>query len=254
MSDPLLDPTASMMLAARASSSSRQYYQSQDASSSEAPSLSSSTGISTEDFVSRMEYSEMQGTVFFLAKTIRADQGALFDRVVEGVIVILAVLHSNLLSMGFGSIFVVAVLWLGTYLCSQVAYALELGFRGISLVRNRVDRERDKIKSCTLPVGSHKHSLVAEFEARETLTMVRLSSVELLFMLLRKILYLVVTYITYILVKALVDWITPNFSDGLWQLQKVFVLILIVIPFFVEFAVSSYHQDVVASAGHLKSD
>jgi hypothetical protein len=194
------------------------------------------------ELLDRLELSELESSVFYLPKVVRSDLSVLADRVMEAVIIILAVQHAATISHSLLRFYFTPLLVLVSYGFSQVTYMLEHWSRTCAYVRNRNARARDE--------GSD--SGVAN--PQETLLGVRLAAAETLIGVARRVLYLATTYVTFLLVKAILDWINPHFSDGLWVLQKTVVFIIVVVVIFVEFAETSYRQENVARSAHLKSD
>ena len=60
-------------------------------------------------------------------------------------------------------------------------------------------------------------------------------------------LYLINVYVTFIFIKAILDKLNTSFSDGLNIRVKFMVMILLVVPVYIEFTVAGYKSDVTKS-------
>lgn len=262
MGDPALessaafsgDPTAVAVLAASATSQSSQERRKQreafasDSSNTDASDPSGAHLAEARERVrGKLENADLRSSIFYLPKVLRSDVSGIVDRIVDAVVVIVALQHSNFLAAGFGRLLFIPVLVLCIYICSQLTYILETAMRALVLVRRQTEREHDSVEERSPEKLQH-------FLVRETLTRIRISYSQMAISLTRRLLYLVITYTTFMLVKLFIDWLTPSFSDGLFRIQKIFVFVLIIVPIFTELVITSYHQDLVATALHLKED
>lgn len=224
-----------------------------------------------------LEEIEADTDVFSIPSVIRSDALALFGRVVETILILLAVQHSDSLTKGSSSLIVTPLLFMMVYFGSQVQYMITHWSRMISLAKRRIsktekeeilqknkmlkaqaelnDKKQTEAKAAIYNISTEgpdqetysPHPLKTTYPAHGvyTLAQVRLASSESVFAFISKILYLVNVYITFLFIKAVLDKINASFSDGMWIMAKANVFILIVIPVYIEFQVAGYRQDVV---------
>lgn len=269
-----------------------------------------------DNVLNSLEELEIHASPFAIPSAVRSDSLSLFGRVVETVVILLAVQHSINLTRTTENMFVAPLLFLMVYFNSQIKYLIMHLSRMIALVRRRMAKsEREELiqrqrlmkeeqekrsavvaENQTLikdsAVSQHQQQkytilkrtsstgdvLSEEDVAREqfnsitsdakyelpsqlrrkfpvhsvyTLAHVRLSSSEMAFSFISNMLYLINVYITFLLVKTIMDKINSSFSDGIWIMVKALVFVILVVPVYVEFQVASYRQEWVTRTHRL---
>lgn len=236
-----------------------------------------------------LEEVEADTDSFSIPSNNRSDYLALFGRVVETILILLAVQHSINLTRVEANMFVAPLLFLLVFFNSQIKYMINHWNRFIVLIRRRISSnerdeliERQKYERDVIAVqearkerdssslysvttkeqslGQDKyadHSVPAEIRKMYpshsvyTLAQVRLASSEQIFTFMNNILYLANVYITFLFIKAVLDKINASFSDGIWILVKATVFIMIVVPVYVEFQIAGYRQETVSRSYRL---
>lgn len=253
--------------------------------------------------VDDLEELEIEANSFAAPSSVRSDVLSLFVRIVETVVILLAVQHSINLARTTDDMYVAPLLILLVYFNSQIKYLITHLTRKVALLRRRMAKtEREEIierqksaydtatprkkggAASTAPKlspseggggggGGRDYVLFRDgnekpgdnkqrqqqrqqasvqrrdrFPAQSvyTLAQVRLSSLEMAFSFITNMLYLVNVFITFLLVKTIMDRINSSFSDGMWIMVKGLPFITLVVPIYVEFQVSGYRQELVA--------
>lgn len=201
--------------------------------------------------IEQLEESEIYAGPFAVSSTIRGDSLALFGRVVETVLVILAVQHALNITKSTDNLYVVPVLFLFVFINSHLRYVISHWSRMVALARRRLNKTENEelaekqrylksIADAKEPIATSAHDAYClprtsdyYYELPEsirskfplpgvyTLAQVRLASSEMVFAFVSNLLYLVNVYITFLLVKEIIDKINSSFSDGIWVLVKV---------------------------------
>lgn len=208
--------------------------------------------------IDELEEVEIEADVFLIPSVLRSDVLLLIGGLVETVLIILAVQSPFDITHPSSTLFVVPLLAVFVFINSQVRYAITHWTRRMALVRRRIARyERERAieeqrrrgrHAAPKRVRSDPGVRFAYSPAGITLANVRLASSEMTLTFVSNILYLVNTYLKYLLISIIMGKINANFSDGLFSINKAVVLIEIVMPFYVVFGVAGYRQDVVAKS------
>lgn len=240
-----------------------------------------------------LEELEVEADPFAIPSTVRSDNMSIFIRIVETIVILLAVQQSTNMSRTTEAMFVAPLLCLLVYFSSMVKYVITHLNRKITLVRRRMNRfekegliQRHKLlreqrQRQTRPIMKpasetptytlirselvEEHPqipdqdlVVAEYElppqqqhqfpshAVFTLAQTRLATSEMAFGFINNVMYLVNAFVTFLLVRIFYDAVNASFSDGLWIIGKLSILITLIFPVFVEFLVAGYKQDSVS--------
>ena len=209
---------------------------------------------------------DMEADIFTVPSRQRSDGLSFFQQVVQTIVVILAVLHNKHIEQHNNIVMVIAILWLVSFLNTQLNYALAHWSNVMAGVKRDVQRIETLMSNngSTQRMAASSASIQEQQETREQ-GQLRLeleearrrgvamqaqvwlgSSTEMIGFLSRA-LGLINLYVAFLLVKIIMDRLDANFSDGLWLTYRILTFILLVAPVYVEFHISNYRQTAIAA-------
>lgn len=179
--------------------------------------------------------------VFGMSVAFRADTISIIKRLIEALAVLLAVKLTLVLLRGNQvSLYVTAVLVFLVYIVSQLTYHILHWMKWSSLQRKKVTVSDE---------ASFERTPEEEAaDAEATMWSVRMDEGELMGATIRDVLYLVNTFLTFVLVGVILEKLSPTFSDGQNIFEKIVELLLFVIMIFTVFACKGFVPSAVGTA------
>jgi len=179
--------------------------------------------------------------VFGMSVAFRADTISIIKRLIEALAVLLAVKLTLVLLRGNQvSLYVTAALVFLVYIVSQLTYHILHWMKWSSLQRKKVAVSDE---------ASFERTPEEEAaDAEATMWSVRMDEGELMGATIRDVLYLVNTFLTFVLVGVILEKLSPTFSDGQNLFEKIVELLLFVIMIFTVFACKGFVPSAVGTA------
>jgi hypothetical protein len=176
---------------------------------------------------------DYSGDTFGMALSLRADAISFFKRIIEALAILLAVkLTLVLLRANQITLYVTAVLVFLIYVVSQLTYHISHWVKWTAQERNNIP---------TSDVGSFERSAKEEeADAEAVLWSVRMDEGELIGNTSREVLYIVNTFLTFVLVGVILERISAIFSDGQNLFEKVVELLIFIMIIFTVFGCKSF--------------
>lgn len=176
---------------------------------------------------------DYSGDTFGMALSLRADAISFFKRIIEALAILLAVkLTLVLLRANQITLYITAVLVFLVYVVSQLTYHIAHWMKWTAQERSNIP---------TSDVSSFERTKAEEdADAESVLWTVRMDEGELIGNTCREILYIVNTFLTFVLVGVILEKISAIFSDGQSLFEKVVELMLFIMIIFTIFGCKSF--------------
>jgi len=176
---------------------------------------------------------DYSGDTFGVALSLRADAISFFKRIIEALAILLAVkLTLVLLRANQITLYVTAVLVFLIYVVSQLTYHIAHWVKWTVQEKNNIP---------TSDVGSFERTTKEEeADAEAVLWSVRMDEGELIGNTSREVLYIVNTFLTFVLVGVVLEKISAIFSDGQNLFEKAVELVVFIMIIFTVFGCKSF--------------